>query len=158
MSRVARFPWALFASTTVLCGCSDAFDSGEERELAQAESRWDGAGLLDYQVEARLGCFCQAALPVFTRLEVRAGQVVVAEPLAPSPVSDDIPLEAWPTVPDVFDLIEGASRQSVYTEIEVEYDPTLGYPSRLNLRCKANVTDCGATYELQNLVPLAGGS
>jgi hypothetical protein len=58
----------------------------------------------------------------------------------------------------VFDLIEGASQQSVYTEIEVEYDPTLGYPSRLNLRCKANVTDCGATYELQNLVPFAGGS
>jgi hypothetical protein len=48
---------------------------GEERELAQAESRWDGAGLLDYQVEVRLGCFCEAALPVFTRLEVRAGQM-----------------------------------------------------------------------------------
>jgi hypothetical protein len=158
MSRVARFPWALFASTTVLCGCSDAFDSGEERELAQAESRWDGAGLLDYQVEARLGCFCQAALPVFTRLEVRAGQVVGAEPLAPSPGFDDIPLEAWPTVPEVFQLIEGASHQSDYTGIEVEYDPTLGFPSRLDLRCKADVTDCGATYELQNVVPLAGGS
>jgi hypothetical protein len=158
MSRVARLPWALLASTGVLCGCSDAFDSGEERELARAESRWDGAALLDYQVEVRLGCFCEAAIPVFSRLEVRAGEVVAAEPLAPSPGFEEIPLEAWPTVPDVFDLIEGASRQSVYTEIEVEYDATLGHPRRLDLRCKANVTDCGATYELQNLVPLAGGS
>jgi hypothetical protein len=59
-------------------------------------------------------------------------------------------------VPEVFQLIESASHQSDYTEVEVEYDPTLGFPRRLDLRCKVDVTDCGAGYELQNLVPLAG--
>jgi hypothetical protein len=147
----------LFASLVVLVSCSDAFDSGEERALEQARARWTSAGLLDYQVEVRLGCFCQAALPVFSRLDVRAGEVAAAEPLTPTTGPEDIPLDAWPTVPDVFELIESASHQSDYTEIEAQYDPTLGYPTRFELRCKADVLDCGATYELQNLTQITGG-
>ena len=153
-----RLPWAVLAGLSVLMSCSDAFDSGEERELEQAQARWNGAGLLDYQVEVRLGCFCQAALQGFSRLTVQAGQVVAADPLTPTPGAEDIPLDAWPTVPEVFELIEGASHQSNYTEIEAQYDRTLGYPTRLALRCKADVLDCGALYELQNLTQVTGGS
>jgi hypothetical protein len=156
MRGPARIGWVLLASLSVLVSCSDPFDSGEEKELEQARARWANAGLLDYQVEVRLSCFCQAALPVFSRLEVRAGQVVAAAPLAPTP-ADDIPLDAWPTVPELFESIESASRQSVYTEIEAQYDSTLGYPTRLELRCKADVLDCGATYELQALTPIIAG-
>jgi hypothetical protein len=156
MRAPAHLGWALLAGLSVLMGCSDAFDSAEERELA-AQARWDDAGLLDYQVEVRLSCFCQAALPIFTRLHVRAGQVVATEPVAASPGSEEIPLEAWPTVPEVFELIESASHQSIYTEIEAQYDPTLGYPTSVELRCKAEVLDCGATYDLQNLAPLCCG-
>ena len=146
----------LLASLSVLVSCSDPFDSGEEKELEQAQARWADAGPFDYQVEVRLSCFCQAALPVFSRLEVRAGQVVAATPLAPTP-GDVIPLDAWPTVPEVFESIESASRQSVYTEIEAQYEPSLGYPTRLELRCKADVLDCGGTYELQNITPITAG-
>ncbi len=153
-----RPSWAMVAGLSALVGCSDAFDSGEERELAQAQARWTQAGLLDYQMEVRLGCFCQAALPGFSRLTVQAGQVVAADPLTPTPGAEDIPLAAWPTVAGVFDLIESASHQSDYTEIEVQYDPALGYPTRLELRCKADVLDCGARYELQNLTQAADGS
>lgn len=153
-----RIPWAVLAGLSVLVSCSDPFGSGEERELERAQARWNSTGLLDYQVEVRLGCFCQAALPVFSRLTVQAGQVVAAEPLTPTPGAEGIPLDAWPTVPGVFGLIEGASHQSGYTEIEAQYDPTLGYPTRLELRCKPDVLDCGALYELQNLTQGIGGS
>ena len=153
-----RFPWAVLAGFGVMAGCSDAFDSGEERELEQARTRWNGAGFQDYRVEVRLGCFCQAALQDFSRLTVQAGQVVAVDPLTPTPGAEDIPLDAWPTVPEVFELIESASRQSEYTEVEAQYDPILGYPTRLQLRCEADVLDCGALYELQNLSPVAGGS
>ncbi|MEA2724088.1 MAG: hypothetical protein QOH59_1859 [Gemmatimonadales bacterium] len=112
---------------------------------------------MDYQVDVRLGCFCQASLPVFSRLTVLAGQVVAAEPLTPTPEAEGIPLDAWPTVPEVFALIESASNQSHYTEIEAQYDATLGYPTRLELRCEEDVLDCGALYELQNLTPGTGG-
>jgi Family of unknown function (DUF6174) len=88
MRGPARIGWVLLASLSVLLSCSDPFDSGEEKELEQARARWANAGLLDYQVEVRLSCFCQAALPVFSRLEVRAGQVVAAVPLAPTAGDD----------------------------------------------------------------------
>jgi hypothetical protein len=153
-----RLPWAVLAALGVMVSCSDAFDSGEERELEQAQARWNGAGLQEYQVEVRLGCFCQAALPDISLLTVQAGQVVAVDPLVPTPGAEDIPLDAWPTVPDVFELIESASNQSDYTEVEAQYDPTLGYPTRLELRCETDVLDCGALYELQNLTPVAGGS
>jgi hypothetical protein len=153
-----RFLWAVIAGLSVLVSCSDPFDSGEQRDLERAQARWNEAGLLDYQVEVRLGCFCQASLPVFSRLTVQAGQVVAAEPVTPTPGAEGIPLDAWPTVSGVFELIESASHQSNYTGIEARYDSTLGYPTRLELRCKADVLDCGSLYELQNLTPVSGGS
>jgi Family of unknown function (DUF6174) len=153
-----RRSWAVIAALSLLASCSDPFGSGEERELERAQARWSEAGGQDYEVDVRLGCFCQAARSVFTRLTVQAGQVVAAEPLTPTPGAEDIPLNAWPTVPEVFGLIESASRQSHYTEIEAQYDPTLGYPIRLELRCEENVTDCGTLYELENLTLVAGGS
>ena len=144
------------AGLGLLLGCSDAFDSGEERELEQARARWNEAGLLDYQVEVRLGCFCQEALPVFSRLTVHGGQVVAAEPLTPTPGAEDIPLDAWPTVEGVFERLETASHRSEYAEIEAEYDPALGYPIRVELRCKEDLLDCGSHYELQNLIQATG--
>ncbi len=150
-----RLPWAALAGLSALVSCSDAFDSGEERDLEQARARWTASGLQDYQVEVRLSCFCQAALPAFTLLMVQGGQVIAADPLTPSPGSADIPLDAWPTVLEVFQLIESASHQSDYTKIEAQYDPTLGYPIKLELGCKADILDCGALFELQNLIPSA---
>jgi hypothetical protein len=109
MRLLLRSPWVVLVGINVLVSCSDAFDSGEERELEQALARWEAAGLQDYQVEVRLGCFCPAALPGFSRLTVQASQVVAAEPLTPTPGAPDIPLSAWPTVPEVFELIESVS-------------------------------------------------
>jgi len=143
--------WGRLIVLSLLLGCSEAFDSGDERELSQAKERWENAGLVDYQLEVRLSCFCPGAFPVFTRLQVQAGEVVAAEPLEATQGSDQIPLDAWPTVPDVFGLIEGASHQSGIEEIEAQYHPTLGYPTRVEIRCKKDVLDCGALYELQNL-------
>jgi hypothetical protein len=138
--------------------CSDAFSSSEEKQLEEAKARWESAGAVDYEADVRVSCFfCPATLPVFTRLVILGGQVVSANPLTPSPGSENIPLDAWPTVPDLFDLIESASHDSDYDEIDAEYDPTLGYPTKVTLRCKDDVLDCGAIYEVQNLAtPLTG--
>jgi hypothetical protein len=141
-----------------LLGCGgDPFDAGEEREFDHARAHWVQAALAGYEVEARLSCFCEAALPVFTRLVVHAGEVVAAAALEPAPAPATIPLDAWPTVPQVFELIESAARQSVYIGIDAQFDPELGYPRHVELRCKPDLVDCGATYELRNLMPVDPG-
>ena len=51
-----------------------------------------------------------------------------------------------------------ADNGDVYSAVETEYDPDLGYPKRVNLQCHPNILDCGLSYELRNLEPLDAGS
>ena len=151
--------WALLFGLGAPLGCgNDPFSATEERQLVAARARWDTAALQDYQVDVRLGCFCQGAVPFFTRITVQEGQVVAAAPLESSPGFENIPLSVWPTVPEVFAWVEGAANQSSYERIEVRFDSELGYPQRVELECKPDILDCGAVYELQNLVAGQGQS
>jgi hypothetical protein len=139
----------------VMASCSDPFGSVEQGELIEARARWDAASLSRYRMEVRVGCFfCPASLPVFTRIEIRGDSVVSAEQLDSVPYPVDIPLDAWPTVVDAFDVIAGAAGSDHYETIEAEYDPSLGYPRRIRLGCGSGVTDCGAVFEFRNLEPV----
>jgi len=143
------------------CG-DDPFSSGNQRELSQAQARWEKAGVTDYHVDFRVICFCANALPGFTRLEVRAGQVVAAQQLEPLSEPMDIPLGLWPTVPAMFQTIVSAGESQTYRTIDVDYDSELGYPRRVELECKSyrgmSIADCGATYELKNLEVIGSAS
>jgi hypothetical protein len=146
----------LLLGSVALVGCSDdPFGVIDERALAAAQARWEAADLLDYQVEFHQSCFCPHPQD-FTRLVIRDGQVVSAESLDSVPISG-IPLTAWLTVPAAFDLIANAAKQDVYTDIKATYDPTLGYPHRIELICRTDVADCGAIYEFRNLEALPSG-
>jgi hypothetical protein len=145
---------ALLTGLLALTGCGDdPFSSAEERALSQARARWEAAGVTNYLVEVRLQCFCEPSRPDFTRLEVHDGEVVSAEYLGEPSGHTATSLEAWPTVPDAFDLIENASRDSFVDSIEADYDPDLGYPLRVEIGCQPNVLDCGSVYEFRNLEP-----
>ena len=121
---------AVAASALALCivGCSitTATDrSDAERELARNRQRWAGAGVHDYEFDFRRSCYC---MPEYTE----GVHIVVRNDVVTSVVrsSDGQPASAvvaWPRVDELFDdvrrrLEEGADR------LEVEYDPTLGYP------------------------------
>ncbi len=144
--------WGWIIAIGILASCGDGggpFEPGEERELARAQTRWENAGIVDYNVDFRLSCFfCNS---VFTRLEVRAGQVVAAEQLEPLPYPVDVPLTSWPTVPAVFQKIVSAVESKTYHTIDVDYDPEFGYPQRIALGCGPHIADCDMTYELRNL-------
>lgn len=139
------------------CG-EDPFSASEQRALTEARARWEAAGLANYRVEVRLSCFCAATLPVFTRVEVLDGRVVSAQAIDSVPYPTDIPLAAWPTVVAGFELIAGAAGEDPYSAVEAKYDPDLGYPRRIDLECRPDVTDCGALYEFRNLEPVNSGS
>jgi uncharacterized protein DUF6174 len=146
----------LLLGLVALWGCSDdSFGVIDEGSLTAARARWEAANLVDYQVEAHQSCFCPH-LQDFARLTIRDGQVVAAESLDSVPIQG-IPLAAWLTVPAAFDLIASAAKQDIYTDITAKYDPTLGYPRLIELKCQPNVADCGVVYEFRNLEPLLSG-
>ena len=62
-------------------------------------------------------------------------------------------LDAWPTVDKMFDKIGSIKRRELGVEINIEstYDPVLGYPLRVRIRCKPETGDCGTLYEFRNL-------
>lgn len=156
-SRRRVYGFVMLCAVTA-CG-SGPLGTGDKLALAEAEERWSAAGISDYRVEVRVGCFCIHALPGFTELEVRDGQVVAAQAVDPDPDVEGIPLDLWPTVPAAFETIErAADNGDVYSSVETEYDPDLGYPRRVNLQCHPNILDCGLSYELRNLEPLDVGS
>jgi hypothetical protein len=144
----------LLAAASVGCG-SSAFGPIERQQLSQARSRWEAAGVTAYRVDVRTSCFCLSALPEFTTIEVRDDRVVAAELPDLDDPTLEIPLEEWPTVAGIFAQIEGASELDDYSSIDAAYHPDLGYPTRVELSCPADVLDCGYRVELRNLEPLA---
>jgi len=79
--------------------------------------------------------------------------VVEALPLEELPFGFEPSLLGWVTVDETFDQIENLARSTHLQELEVEYDPVLGYPTRVSNTCAPEVQDCGGTLTLRNLTP-----
>jgi hypothetical protein len=47
-----------------------------------------------------------------------------------------------------------AERNSYLEDVDVAFDPALGYPTQIELRAKSNVADGGALYSLRDVRPL----
>ena len=141
----------------ILAGCNSDPAGVNQFDLAAARARWNRSGIEDYQVDLQL----QGPLNNprgFIRLQVRQGQVVSAQ------ISDTLyqftpPLDSWPTVPDVFDLIEVNIQHhpgSMEMSVDATFDENLGYPRRVTITCVPAIPDCGpSTYEFRNLKPRA---
>ncbi len=142
------------AILAALAGCEGGpFSPSEQRELEAARARWNAANIRSYTVEQRISCFCSPHLNFLTRVVVEVGVVVEAVPVEELPFGFEPSLLGWVTVEEAFDRIENLSRSSHLKELEVEYDPVLGYPTRVTNICSPEVQDCGSTLTLQNLTP-----
>lgn len=154
-----RTPAVILAALILLgsLGCSDTplpLGPSEKVELNQARARWNSSGLSSYTVESRFACCCAAHLHLWTRLTVRNGVVVSAEPLAPLPANITSKTDGWRTVPELFSFIDEAGRgkgQGV-ENVSAVYDASLGYPEEISTRCGANIADCGSSMYLRSLV------
>ena len=132
-------------------GCGDGPLSPSQRlQLAEARARWADGGSGDYTVEGRISCFCPSHLLLWTRLTVRAGQIVAAEPVEPPPDGIEPSLLGWRTVEEAFGMIEGFD-SSVIRSVKLRFDSELGYPLEIRVTCHSNITDCGVVEEMRNL-------
>jgi hypothetical protein len=138
----------------ILAGCNSDPAGVNQFDLAMARDKWNRSGIQDYQVEFRQQGFLASSRAWFTRLDVHQGQVISAQPLDSVPNQPPLPIDALPTVPDVFNWVE-SELQSTSTRVTATFDATLGYPRKVEITCLNNLPDCGVSYELQNLRPLA---
>ena len=68
------------------CSGDDGLLSPSERHtLASAQVKWNARAFPDYRFEIEKLCFCPVELNAWTRVTVRGGVVVAAEPVIPDP-------------------------------------------------------------------------
>jgi hypothetical protein len=105
--------------------------------LQQARGHWNSLGITDYQYAFQRSCFCAPDFRAPVRIEVRQGQV--AE-VASVETGQARPTEGYPTVEDLFARLQ-AALDSGAENVQVAYDPGLGYPTRFFIDQSTRIAD-----------------
>ena len=139
-----------------LAACSSSptgpLSAAELRELSAAESLWRQRGPAHYSIEMRRLCFCGGEVTEWATVEVRNNTVLAQTMLNGTPVSPSL----WSSRPPVSTLFTEIREMRAFwlKDIQVTYDATTGYPSRVQYIENDNIADAGSVLEVRNLIAL----
>lgn len=157
MQRAVPIAGALMLAA---CDVTDLVGTNDFRLLAKAEAQWKARPFADYTYEIQILCFCPPEITRWTRVTVQNGAVTDVEAVEPDPNYPITNTQYWEPIDSLFvDLRRTMTEKSSHGYLEalnVEYDPDLGYPTRIEYRAKANVIDGGSEFLLRNVTPIAG--
>jgi hypothetical protein len=142
----AAFPFLLL-SLLCIAGCGDPGDERLER-LSAARTTWVSSAPVDYAFRYRRSCFC----PFVERVRVSVSSGFVTE-VFDLDAALPLPEERWPEFPTIdalFAELEELVREDPF-RLEVEYDPTLGYPSFVDVDIEERVVDEEFSYTVTDL-------
>jgi len=140
----------------VVGACSESpLSTHETLEITRAEQRWNERRPPSYSYGVRVSCFCAPQLGRWTEVTVVGHAVVSVKPLTavlggPEP----LPVNAWPTVPRLFEILKTAREDGDITDITASYDSKLGYPTSIGIACTPDVLECGTRYFARNIKPV----
>jgi hypothetical protein len=137
----------------LLAACDGSLLSpAEERALVEAQAAWDAAGYRSYVFEYRRVCFCESA--EWMRITVTddvVSDVVYADS---ADVAHPAP-EQWPTVDELLARLQTLRSEGgdLVAELDVTFDPLLGYPTFYSIEMTRNVADGDSTHWIRSLAP-----
>jgi hypothetical protein len=137
-------PAALLLACAALAGCNPFSPTDD---LEDARRKWERQGITSYELTVNVLCFCIERGPFAVVVErgrvvsVTDGQGVQRTP------NEFVPL----TVEDLFDKIEDAIARDA-DQIDVRYDPELGYPREIAIDFIELAIDDEVTYTASDLV------
>ena len=137
-------------------GCEAPTAPGDRGLLADARARWQAQGSDSYTFELNRGCFCVLGGRQ-VQVTVKAGAVTWAEYRDSGLAVEQTLLTYLPTVPDLFDLIQDALDRKA-ASFWVEYDPTYGYPTLIQIDYSATAADDEISYSVRGLTFLENPS
>ena len=148
----------MFLLMTAACAGSAPLSPADLTALSRAEAKWRARPFADYRYDMQQLCFCPPEVGRWTRVTIRQGKVVGAERVEPDSTLPVTSLAFWAPIDSLFSRLRQFARDQgnngVYRDIIVEFDPTLGFPTRVEWVSRPNVLDAGATYMLRNVQPL----
>lgn len=156
-----RLVRTLAAFALVLPFAAACFASQSEREqleeaVAINRSLWEAQRPDHYRYVLRHTCFCAPAAIGPVEIEVQGGSVASRRYVeSGEPVPEDL-AEVFPSVSGLFDVLQEALDTGA-DEIEVTWDPVLGYPREFFIDYQVNVADEEQGYAVvgapQDLAP-----
>lgn len=117
-----------------------------QAELNANLAKWTAAGLRSYTYHYSRICFCA---PTAGIIRVENGQVVSFQPDHEGDSALTNPAD-FPTIDELLDDIQQSINDN-FASIQVEFDPTLGYPVRVATVTSFWITDAGFTETADSL-------
>ncbi len=134
---VRKVGFALLISA--LAACSEA---AAPKSVGEAEALWQSQNLSSYSYVASHQCFCVFG-PGPVTVEVSQGQVSRVVLIS---TGAEIATTGYYTIDELFEWV-----RAMTGPVSVRYDPTLGYPERIEMCCLAD--DSGFVYAASSLSP-----
>lgn len=131
-------------------------NQAEHDVLVGARDRWAAAGMNEYDYSFSRRCFCREEYLGPYDVVVRDGSITVARLHGVDLLTiQGLDLSGYEqiifTVDGLFDEIERALAEAA--SLTVEYEPDLGYPTRVAIDWMANVADDEIEYSIADLHP-----
>ncbi len=131
------------------CFIGEIVEPGAEDRLEHARELWAASQAGAYRFDYHLSnCECLPADAGPARVVVAGGRVVSVLPLPGG--SAEVTDGTFPTIEDLFALIAGGIAEG-YHVLDVTYDPTLGYPTRIEIDQDVATVDDESLHTVSNV-------
>jgi hypothetical protein len=149
-SSHVRLGLAAALLTFTLAACRSA--TAPERDLALARARWAQHGPASYSITVGRSCECLPEMMGPVVVTVRNGVIESRHFTRDGGAVPAEYVELFPSVEGLFGIIERARREGA-AQLDVSYDPTLGYPVRIAIDWHATHVVDEVTYQASDLLP-----
>ncbi len=135
----------------VLSGCS----LGGKSEIQRNQQKWQDAGISHYRYNLFIGCFCVFNEDMPLVVEVQDGKVVSMAYQSGKEIdaSSRELFDKYATIERIFSELE-TDINGKADEVTVTYDPTYGFPTKVNIDFIKNAADDELALTVSNFEKL----
>ena len=142
--------------TALLLLAACASPTAPANRLAEQRALWAAQGLTDYTFDVKKVCYCPAYLVADVRITVVGGVITGVTDIATGDALGPDLMEYFRTINGLFDLVQDAYNRNAH-EVQVEFDPSRGYPTRIWIDYVMMMADEEMGFTLLSEVKALGG-
>jgi hypothetical protein len=142
------------AAVLLLAACGGDSTTAPANRLGEQRSLWTAQGLTDYTFDVKRVCFCYLVADV--RVTVVGGVITGVTDIATGDALGSDLMKEFRTINSLFDLVQDAYNRNAH-EVQVEFDPSRGYPTRIWIDYVLMIADEEMGFTLLSEVKALGG-
>lgn len=117
-----------------------ALESSISEELRKNQELWAKQKLRNYRYSFRAGCFCPPDMTQPVIIDVRSGKNSSIRSETNRNIVNREFFQKYDSIDKLFEIIRSAIAKDAH-KIDVQYHPTLGYPTQINIDYNKEIAD-----------------